>query len=110
MTSKFPSRSSIATKVSLWLFMQEADNHRHEFKGHLKDDWPNPSAHYEMAALTWNEKDLEGVDAKAKVLECEQWLDKTKNWGDSYVLDTRMSFKITTSLITIKRHKTIMGY
>jgi hypothetical protein len=63
-----------------------------------------------MAALNWAEKDLEGVDEKAKVLECEQWLDKTQKWGESYTLDTRMSFKITTSLITIRRHKQIMGY
>ena len=63
-----------------------------------------------MAALTWNEKDLEGADHKSKVLDCEQWLVKTKNWGESYVLDTRMSFKITTSLLTLKRHKSIMGY
>jgi hypothetical protein len=63
-----------------------------------------------MAALAWLEKDIEGADAKAKVLECEQWLEKTKNWGEVYVLDTRMSFKISTSLLTIKRHKSIMGY
>ena len=63
-----------------------------------------------MAALDWNEKDLEGADSKAKVLECEQWLVKTQKWGESYVLDTRMSFKITTSLITVKRHKRIMAY
>ncbi|KAG0650016.1 Inclusion body clearance iml2, partial [Hyphodiscus hymeniophilus] len=83
---------------------------RAAFKGHLKDDWALPSANYEMAALSWNEKDLEGVDSQAKVLDCEQWLMKTQKWGDAYVLDTRMSFKITTSLITVKRHKKIMGY
>ncbi|KUJ20335.1 outer membrane protein-like protein iml2 [Mollisia scopiformis] len=81
---------------------------RNEFKGHLKDDWTCPSAHYEMACLAWNEKDLEGADPKAKVVECEEWLEKTQKW-EQYILDTRMSVKITTSLLTIKRHKRIMG-
>jgi maltooligosyltrehalose synthase len=89
--------------------LQQLTIHRHEFKGHLKDDWTNPNAHYEMACLAWNEKDLEGNDHKAKVLDCEQWLEKAKKWGEPYVLDTRLSVKITTSLITIKRHKSIMG-
>jgi hypothetical protein len=83
---------------------------RHEFKGPLKDDWTCPSAHYEMAALAWSEKDLDGMDHKAKVLECAQWLEKVHKWGEAYNLDTRMSFKITTSLITIKRHRKIMGF
>lgn len=63
-----------------------------------------------MAALAWSEKDLEGVDHKAKVIECAQWLEKVQKWGDAYTLDTRMSFKITTSLITVKRHRKIMGF
>jgi hypothetical protein len=63
-----------------------------------------------MAALAWREKDLEGNDSKAKVLECEEWLGKTKNWGEQYVLDSRMSVKITTSLNTVKRHKRIEGF
>jgi hypothetical protein len=62
-----------------------------------------------MACLAWKEKDLEGVDTKAKLLECEQWLEKVHKWGESYVLDSRMSFKIMTSLITIRRHKGLMG-
>jgi hypothetical protein len=83
---------------------------RHEFKGHLKDDWAAPSAHYEMATLDWLEKDLDGVNSKAKVLESEQWLMKMKNWGEPYLLETRMSFKISSSLNTIKRYRRIMGY
>jgi len=63
-----------------------------------------------MACLAWNEKDLEGNDHKVKVLDCEQWLEKVQKWGESYVLDARLSVKITTSLITIKRHKSIMGF
>jgi hypothetical protein len=82
---------------------------RHEFKGSLRDDWALPSANYEMACLAWNEKDLEGVDHKAKVYDCEQWLDKIKNWPEEYCLDNRMSVKTSTSLVTLKRHKKIMG-
>jgi len=74
----------------------------------LKDDWTCPSAHYEMACLAWHEKDLEGADHKAKVLDCEQWLEKTQKF-DQYILDTRMSMKVTTSFMTLKRHKRLMG-
>lgn len=82
---------------------------RLEFKGHLKDDWTCPSAHYEMAALAWVEKDLQGMDHNAKVRECEEYLVKLQKWGEQYVLDSRMSVRVTTSMITMKRHKTIMG-
>jgi len=83
---------------------------RHEFTGPLKDDWTLPTAHYEMAALEWKEKDLLGEDHKAKVLDCLQWAEKVQKWGEAYTLDTRMSFKITTSIITINRHRRIMGF
>ncbi len=69
-----------------------------------------PSAHYEMAVLSWTEKDLQGVDARAKVLDCEQWLDKAKTWPEQFILDTRMSVKIGTSVATLKRHRRIMGW
>lgn len=85
---------------------------RHEFQGHLKDDWTLPSAHYELACIAWLEKDLPDKSLayhKAKVEECEQYLDKLQKW-DQYVLDTRVSVKLTTSLITVKRHKSLMGW
>jgi uncharacterized protein (DUF885 family) len=78
----------------------------------LKDDWTLPSANYEMACLAWSEKDLPNIspaEHKAKVTDCEQWLDKVQKW-EQYVLDTRVSVKLTTSLITVKRHKSIMGW
>jgi len=84
---------------------------RHEFKGHLKDDWMLPAAHYEMACLAWHEKDLPDTSAeehKAKVQDCEEWLEKTQKW-EQYVLDTRVSVKLTTSLLTVRRHKGIIG-
>jgi hypothetical protein len=63
-----------------------------------------------MAALAWSEKDLEGEDHAAKVKECEHWIENLQKWNDSYVLETRMSFKIMTSVSTLKRHKRIMGF
>ncbi|RDL41902.1 Outer membrane protein-like protein iml2 [Venustampulla echinocandica] len=91
------------------ILTEEILNHdRNEFKGYLKDDWTCPNAHYEMACLFWAEKDLEGADHKLNVIECEKWLEKTK-W-DPYVLDGRLSMKVTTSVVTVKRHKDIMGY
>jgi len=77
---------------------------RPEFKGHLRDDWTNPSAHYEMAVLAWFEKDLPGADTKAKVAECDEWLRKVSKW-ETYVLDTRIGLKITTAVDTIKMYR-----
>jgi hypothetical protein len=58
--------------------------------------------------VAWLEKDLEDADHRAKTLECEQWIEKLHKWGESYVLDTRMSFKISTSCSTVRRHKKVM--
>jgi len=95
------------------ILQNEILNHeRQEFKGHLKDDWMLPSAHYEMACLAWHEKDSPFTspdEHKAKVRECEEWLKKTQSWPEQYVLDTRVSFKLTTSLLTVRRHMRIMG-
>jgi len=91
------------------LTSQVLNHDKHEFKGRLKDDWTCPSAYYDMACLAWNEKDLDGVDHTAKVNDCQQWLEKVHKWGDQYILDSRMSVKITTSFITVKRHRKIMG-
>ncbi|KAI1008015.1 Inclusion body clearance protein [Podosphaera aphanis] len=82
---------------------------RQDFKGHLRDDWSCPDAYYEMACLAWREKDLEGENHLNKILECEDWLDKSHNWGYQYVLDTRLSMKIMTSISTVKRHRRVMG-
>jgi len=61
-----------------------------------------------MAVLAWVEKDLPSAQHKEKVAECEQWIEKVKNWGEAYTLDTRLSFKITTSVLTVERHREIM--
>lgn len=82
---------------------------RAEFRGHLKDDWSLPAANYEMACLAWREKDLPSADMEAKVRDCEQWLNKVHQWNESYIMDTRMSMRVTTSIMTVKRHKKILG-
>lgn len=77
---------------------------RNTFRGNLKDDWICQSAHYEIVCLAWSEKDLPGMDYEVKLFDCEQWLMKTQKWPDTYILDTRMSFRVSTSLATVKRH------
>ena len=76
---------------------------RNIFKGHLYDDWNLPSAYYEMAVISWMERDLPGTDSKAKLADCEEWLNKVAKWETSYVLDARIGMKVTTGLDTIKR-------
>ncbi|OBT69498.1 hypothetical protein VE03_01125 [Pseudogymnoascus sp. 23342-1-I1] len=73
------------------------------FKGHLYDDWNCPSAYYEMAVISWMERGLPGNDSKAKLEECEEWLNKVAKWETAYVLDARIGMKVTTGLDTIKR-------
>lgn len=76
-------------------------------KGGLKDDWTHPTAHYEMAVLAWLERDLEGVDRRANITDCEQWLDKVAKW-ESYVLDARIGLRVTTAQDTVRRYKEMM--
>lgn len=82
----------------------KTDIYRTEFKGHLRDDWTCPSAHYEMAVIAWVERDLPGADSKAKVADCAAWLGKVAKW-ESYVLDARIGLKVTTALDTLKSHR-----
>ncbi|CCU81943.1 unnamed protein product [Blumeria hordei] len=80
-----------------------------DFRGHLKDDWTYPNALYEMACIAWQEKDLKGQDHNAKTLECSNWIEKIQKLSDPFVLDTRLSMKVMTSVATLKRHKLILG-
>ena len=73
---------------------------RASFKGHLKDDWTCPAAHYEMAANLWMERDGREADL-AKVKEAEEWIEKAAKW-EGYDLDTRIGLKVKTGLNTIK--------
>ncbi|MCJ1475961.1 Mitochondrial outer membrane protein iml2 [Lambiella insularis] len=82
-------------------------NDRAAFKGHLKDDWTCPTAHYEMGANLWMERDGSEADA-ARVKEAEQWLDVAAKW-EKYELDARMGLKITTGLETLRGWKAENG-
>lgn len=77
---------------------------RSEFTGALKDDWSLPCAHYEMAVLSWYEKDLKDADRDAKVLDCESWLEKCAKW-DTYTMDARIGVRVGTAKDTVSRYK-----
>ncbi|KAI1111847.1 breast cancer protein [Nemania sp. NC0429] len=72
------------------------------FKGSLRDDYIPPSAHYEMAVLTWVEG--ETVKTKKKVQECQAWLDKVAQW-EGYVLDGRIGMRVQTGMDTLRWYK-----
>ncbi|KAI2609480.1 uncharacterized protein GGS25DRAFT_217928 [Hypoxylon fragiforme] len=85
------------------------------FKGPTKDDYPLPGAHYEMAALAWNEvlnpelrKDVNEEDEEGwlreKVNECQSWLEKVAKW-EAFVLDARIGMRVQTGLDTIRWYK-----
>ncbi|KAA8567468.1 hypothetical protein EYC84_010482 [Monilinia fructicola] len=79
------------------------DSERH-IRGALRDDWTLPSATYELAACSWSEKDL---SLQRGVQQRERF--RRKSWPQTYVFEARMSFKISTSLLTVRRHKVLMG-
>ena len=60
---------------------------RNTFRGHMKDDWIFPSAHYEMAAICWRERKGSGREQEL-ISECGEWLDKAAT-SDSYEMDAR---------------------
>ncbi len=74
-----------------------------------------PGAHYEMAALAWNEvlnpelrKDVNEEDEEGwlreKVNECQSWLEKVAKW-EAFVLDARIGMRVQTGLDTIRWYK-----
>ncbi|KAH0544063.1 hypothetical protein FGG08_001681 [Glutinoglossum americanum] len=71
---------------------------RTAFKGHLRDDWTCPSAHYEMAVICWKERATRGEEA---ITECKEWLDKAAKW-ESYELEARIGLRVTTAQETLK--------
>ncbi|KXH59172.1 breast cancer protein [Colletotrichum nymphaeae SA-01] len=97
---------------------------RAAFKGPTKDEYPLPTAHYEMAAVAWFEccqpekrqavadepTDAEGqVKAvadyrKKKLNECQEWLDKVVAW-EAFVFDARLGMRVQAALETLKWFK-----
>ncbi|KAI9722364.1 MAG: hypothetical protein M1812_001836 [Candelaria pacifica] len=84
------------------LTMNVVNHDRLVFKGHLKDDWTCPTAHFEMAASFWLERDG-GKDDVEKIRSCGEWLDKVAKW-ESYELDARIGLKVTTAQDTLKKY------
>ncbi|KAK8112902.1 Breast cancer protein [Apiospora sp. TS-2023a] len=109
---------------------------RNLFKGPLKDDWAQPAAAYEMAAVTWwrvqrkksgvttatfDEKaDAQSTTSKKEALSdtdwlkkqtalCEEWLEKVTNWG-SFTLDARIGMRVQTGKDTLKWYKREQGW
>ncbi|KAJ5562003.1 hypothetical protein N7535_003534 [Penicillium sp. DV-2018c] len=96
------------------------------FKGHLKDDWAQPVAHFEMAANFWMERPsfqtLHGIDASPKtsdnvpagsgesgteaerkqVRQCKEYLDHAAHW-ESYELDARIGLKVTAAMEAVQK-------
>jgi hypothetical protein len=46
---------------------------------------------------------------RKKILACDEVVLKLNNWPQTYVFEARMSFKISTSLLTIRRAKGLVG-
>jgi tetratricopeptide (TPR) repeat protein len=57
-----------------------------EFKGGLKDNWPLPVAHYEIAVTYWKDYCEDGN--MSHLTEAKKWLDKAVGW-EAYDLDAR---------------------
>ncbi|KAI2754353.1 hypothetical protein DTO006G1_8675 [Penicillium roqueforti] len=99
------------------------------FKGHLKDDWVHPVAHFEMAANLWMQRPtyqaLHGITSpeaseeasaesretnieieRKQVSECKGYLDFAARW-ESYELDARIGLKVTAAMEAINKWQSI---
>ncbi|MCJ1385040.1 Mitochondrial outer membrane protein iml2 [Xylographa soralifera] len=86
------------------LLKKEVISHdRALFKNNFKDDWTCPTAHYEIGANLWMERDGSERD-RERVKEAEEWVQKAGSW-EKYELDARIGLKITTGLETLKGWK-----
>ncbi|KAJ5244059.1 hypothetical protein N7489_004155 [Penicillium chrysogenum] len=95
------------------------------FKGHLKDDWVHPAAHFEMAANFWMERPayqvLHGIASpkvsneasaesgetnteseRKQVSECKEYLEHAARW-ESYELDARIGLKVTAAMEAVHK-------
>lgn len=98
------------------------------FKGHLKNDWICPVAHFEMAANLWMErptyiaahesasKEVEDTNTtedkssrsssedveRQKVRQCKEYLEKAARW-ESYELDARIGLKVTAAMEAVQK-------
>lgn len=111
------------SKARELLQMGVLDHDKTLFAGHLKDDWIQPAAHFEMAANLWMERPTYcalhgGVEGEAvaatrssegtgqlernKVHRCKEYLEKAARW-ESYELDARIGLKVTAALEAVQK-------
>jgi hypothetical protein len=103
------------------------------FKGHLKDDWVHPVAHFEMAANFWMERStyqtLHGLShstpavefdktstnsgnstqidtERQKVRKCKEYLDHAARW-ESYELEARIGLKVTAAMEAVHKWESV---
>ncbi|KAJ5160379.1 Inclusion body clearance protein iml2 [Penicillium canariense] len=89
------------------------------FKGHLKDDWVLPAAHFEMAANLWMERPtyqtLHNLSSdvsekpeyeRKQVHDCKDHLERAARW-ESYELDARIGLKVTAAMEAIHKWETM---
>ncbi|KAJ5246896.1 hypothetical protein N7468_001879 [Penicillium chermesinum] len=90
------------------------------FKGHLKDDWVLPAAHFEFAANSWMERPTYQVHhglstepvqpgSEAEMLlvkDCKEHLDRAARW-ESYELDARIGLKVTAAQEAVRKWETM---
>lgn len=101
------------------------------FKGHLKDDWVQPVAHFEMAANLWMERptyqEFHGAseeteqseeastvsdeskgqpDERQQVKECKMYLDQAARW-ESYELEARIGLKVTAAMEAVHKWESV---
>ncbi|KAK5806276.1 hypothetical protein VI817_000534 [Penicillium citrinum] len=101
------------------------------FKGHLRDDWVHPVAHFEMAANFWMERPTyqalhgsgdetekstssptgsrssqEQQDERHQVKECKTYLEQAAKW-ESYELDARIGLKVTAAMEAVHKWETM---
>ncbi|KAI0126082.1 breast cancer protein [Xylariales sp. AK1849] len=108
------------------------------FKGPTKDDYAQPAATYEMAALAWveaqrpelrmqprpdtarsvktdttvsPEDEKRAIDAwrRKKTDECQSWLEKVAKW-EAFVLDARIGMRVQTGTNTLRWFKRENGW
>ncbi|KAI9674911.1 MAG: Mitochondrial outer membrane protein iml2 [Bathelium mastoideum] len=72
------------------------------FKGHLRDNWIQPVAYYEMAVCLWQERDGTEAD-RERFRECGVLLDKVANW-ETYDMEARVGMRVTTAKDTLRKY------
>jgi hypothetical protein len=74
-------------------------------------------ATYEMAVIAWDEVcaapggEHDAAEFKrAKVHECQQWLDRVCKWEGRYLMDGRFGMRFTSAEDTLSWYKGRMGW